>query len=89
MALNHGYGCGVAINAPDADIPIRTLRKPRLAPQLGGEAVVVGLGCEKMVPDRIAGGSGCEGCDGGTAFGAGTSGAGGAAVSQTVSQGRR
>src|SRR5690606_17171618 len=26
IALEHVYGCGVAINAPDAAIPIRTLR---------------------------------------------------------------
>ncbi|HRE13331.1 MAG TPA: UxaA family hydrolase, partial [Usitatibacteraceae bacterium] len=26
VALSHGYGCGVAIDAPDAPIPIRTLR---------------------------------------------------------------
>ena len=26
VALEHIYGCGVAIDAPDADIPIRTLR---------------------------------------------------------------
>ena len=26
VALEHGYGCGVAIDAPDAIIPIRTLR---------------------------------------------------------------
>ncbi|MDQ2780312.1 MAG: altronate dehydratase family protein, partial [Pseudomonadota bacterium] len=26
VALEHGYGCGVAIDAPDAVVPIRTLR---------------------------------------------------------------
>ncbi len=26
VALEHGYGCGVAIDAPDAIVPIRTLR---------------------------------------------------------------
>ena len=26
VALDHAYGCGVAIDAPGAEIPIRTLR---------------------------------------------------------------
>jgi galactarate dehydratase len=64
VVLNHGYGCGVAINAPNADVPIRTLRNLVSHPNFGGEAVVVGLGCEKLMPDRIAGGEACEGCAG-------------------------
>src|SRR3569832_2069315 len=32
VALEHGYGCGVAIDARDADIPIRTLRNISLNP---------------------------------------------------------
>lgn len=57
VALNHAYGCGVAIDAPDADIPIRTIRNLAAHPNFGGRALVVGLGCEKLQPERIAGGS--------------------------------
>src|SRR5215207_8224173 len=35
VALEHGYGCGVAIDAPDAKIPIRTLRNISLNPNFG------------------------------------------------------
>ncbi len=54
VALNHNYGCGVAINAPEAIIPIRTLQNLALNPNLGGETMVVGLGCEKFAPERLA-----------------------------------
>ncbi|MFT0802706.1 galactarate dehydratase [Bacillus swezeyi] len=53
-ALNHQYGCGVAINAPEADIPIRTIQNIARHPHFGGEAMVIGLGCEKLLPTRIA-----------------------------------
>ena len=53
-ALNHAYGCGVAIDAPDAAIPIRTVRHLALNPNLGGELLVVSLGCEKLQPERLA-----------------------------------
>ncbi len=53
VALEHGYGCGVAIDAPDAVIPIRTLRNISLNPNFGGEVMVVSLGCEKLQPDRL------------------------------------
>lgn len=53
MALNHAYGCGVAINAPDAVIPIRTLQNLALNPNLGGAVMVVALGCEKLQPERL------------------------------------
>ncbi len=53
VALEHAYGCGVAIDAPDAVIPIRTLRKISLNPNFGGEVMVVSLGCEKLQPDRL------------------------------------
>jgi len=53
VALAHGYGCGVAIDAPDAVIPIRTLRNISLNPNFGGEVMVVSLGCEKLQPDRL------------------------------------
>ncbi len=53
VALSHGYGCGVAIDAPDAPIPIRTLRNVSLNPNFGGEIMVVSLGCEKLQPERL------------------------------------
>ena len=53
VGLEHGYGCGVAIDAPGADIPIRTLRNISLNPNFGGEVMVVGLGCEKLQPQRL------------------------------------
>jgi galactarate dehydratase len=53
VALNHNYGCGVAINAPEAVIPIRTLQNLATHPNFGGEVMVVGLGCEKLLPEKI------------------------------------
>jgi len=53
VGLEHGYGCGVAIDAPDAVIPIRTLRHISLNPNFGGEVMVVSLGCEKLQPERL------------------------------------
>jgi len=53
VGLEHGYGCGVAIDAPDALIPIRTLRNISKNPNFGGEIMVVSLGCEKLQPERL------------------------------------
>jgi len=53
VALEHTYGCGVAIDAPDAVIPIRTVRNISLNPNFGGEVMVVSLGCEKLQPERL------------------------------------
>ncbi|MFZ6773523.1 galactarate dehydratase [Undibacterium sp. SXout7W] len=53
IGLEHTYGCGVAIDAPDAIIPIRTLRNISLNPNFGGQAMVVSLGCEKLQPSRL------------------------------------
>jgi galactarate dehydratase len=53
VALEHSYGCGVAIDAPGAEIPIRTLRNISLNPNFGGELMVVSLGCEKLQPERL------------------------------------
>ena len=53
VGLEHSYGCGVAIDAPDAIIPIRTLRHISLNPNFGGELMVVSLGCEKLQPERL------------------------------------
>jgi len=53
VAITHAYGCGVAIHAPGAAIPIRTLHNLALHPNFGGEVMVVSLGCEKLQPARL------------------------------------
>lgn len=53
VALEHTYGCGVAIDAPDAAIPIRTLRNIARNPNLAGGTMIVSLGCEKLQPERL------------------------------------
>ncbi|MBE0530481.1 MAG: galactarate dehydratase [Rhodospirillales bacterium] len=53
VALNHTYGCGVAINAPAAVVPIRTLQNLVRNPNFGGEVMVIGLGCEKLLPQTL------------------------------------
>lgn len=53
VALTHSYGCGVAINAADAYIPIRTVRNLSRNPNLGGEALVISLGCEKLQAGQV------------------------------------
>lgn len=53
VAITHPYGCGVAIDAPGAAVPIRTLRNLALNPNFGGEILIVSLGCEKLQPVRL------------------------------------
>jgi galactarate dehydratase len=53
VGLEHTYGCGVAIDAPDAIVPIRTLRNISMNPNFGNEVMVVSLGCEKLQPERL------------------------------------
>lgn len=53
VGLEHSYGCGVAIDAPEAIIPIRTLHNISRNPNFGGELMVVSLGCEKLQPERL------------------------------------
>lgn len=53
LGLNHLYGCGVAINAPAAVVPIRALQNLAQNPNFGGEIMVVSLGCEKLQPERL------------------------------------
>ena len=55
VALNHAYGCGVAINAPEAKVPIRALRNLCHHPNFGGQLMVVSLGCEKLTVDMLVG----------------------------------
>ena len=44
VAVTHPYGCGVAINAPMAYIPIRAITNVIRHPNFGGEIMVVGAG---------------------------------------------
>jgi galactarate dehydratase len=53
VAVTHAYGCGVAINAPGAAVPIRTLQNLARNPNFGGEVMIVGLGCEKLQPELL------------------------------------
>src|SRR5262249_31167317 len=65
VGLEHIYGCGVAIDAPDAEIPIRTLRNISFNPNFGGGTMVVSLACETAQPERRlpAGAPGARGFD--------------------------
>lgn len=53
VPIHHAYGCGVAIKAPEAIIPIRSLRNLVFNPNFGGEVMVVSLGCEKLTVDTL------------------------------------
>ena len=53
IGITHSYGCGVAIDAPGAAVPIRTLQNLARNPNFGGQVMVVGLGCEKLAPERL------------------------------------
>ncbi len=53
VAITHTYGCGIAMDAPGAEIPIRTIRHISTHPNLGGTPLVVSLGCEKLQPERL------------------------------------
>jgi len=53
MPINHNYGCGVAISAKNSEIPIRTIKNLSEHPNFGGEMLYVGLGCEKMIPEKV------------------------------------
>jgi galactarate dehydratase len=53
VAFNHSYGCGVAIDAPAAMVPIRTIKHIAQNPNFGGEVMIIGLGCEKLRPERL------------------------------------
>ncbi len=66
VAIAHHYGCGVAIDAPGTDVPIRTLRNLSLNPNLGGEMLLVSLGCEKLQPARLIGNGPLKVLDDGT-----------------------
>ena len=53
VAVTHSYGCGVAIDAPGAAVPIQTLRHIGLHANLAGQPLLVSLGCEKLQPARL------------------------------------
>lgn len=53
VGIEHTYGCGVAIDAPGAAVPVRTLHNIARNPNFGGTAMVVSLGCEKLQPERL------------------------------------
>lgn len=53
VAFNHSYGCGIAIDAPGAIVPIRTIQHIAQNPNFGGEILIIGLGCEKLRPERL------------------------------------
>lgn len=53
VAVTHTYGCGVAIDAPGARVPIQTLGHISRHANIAGDPLVVSLGCEKMQPNRL------------------------------------
>ncbi|MEJ7766583.1 MAG: galactarate dehydratase [Chitinophagaceae bacterium] len=53
VAFSHSYGCGIAIDAPGAAIPIRTIKHIAQNPNFGDETMIIGLGCEKLRPERL------------------------------------
>ncbi len=53
IAVNHAYGCGVAISSKEARIPIRALQNLVKHPNFGGVVMAIGLGCEKLTPDML------------------------------------
>src|SRR4051794_33915581 len=55
VPVTHSYGCGVAIDAPGAAIPIRTLKHISLHANAAAAPMVVSLGCEKLQPARLFG----------------------------------
>ena len=55
VAVTHTYGCGVAIEAPGAAIPIQTLRHISRHANMAAAPLLVSLGCEKLQPARLLG----------------------------------
>lgn len=53
ISLNHSYGCGIAKDAKNSNIPIRTLQNLALNPNFGNQTLVLSLGCEKLRPTEI------------------------------------
>ena len=55
VAVTHSYGCGVAIDAPGAAVPIQTLRHISRHANMAAAPLMVSLGCEKLQPARLLG----------------------------------
>ena len=55
VPVTHSYGCGVAIDAPGAAVPIRTLKHISLHANAAADPLIVSLGCEKLQPARLFG----------------------------------
>jgi galactarate dehydratase len=55
VALTHTFGCGVAIDAPGAVLPIQTLRHISTHANAASSPMLVSLGCEKLQPARLMG----------------------------------
>jgi len=53
VGLSHDFGCGVAFDATGAHIPISTVRNLARNPNLGGQTLVIGLGCEMLQPEQV------------------------------------
>ena len=53
VAVTHGYGCGIAIDAAGAAIPINTLKHISTHANFATRPLVVSLGCEKLQPTRL------------------------------------
>ncbi len=53
VAFSHSYGCGIAIDAPAAMIPIRTIKHISQNPNFGDDTMIIGLGCEKLRPEKL------------------------------------
>ena len=53
VPVTHSYGCGVAIEAPGAAVPIRTLKHISMHANMAADPLVVSLGCEKLQPARL------------------------------------
>ena len=53
VGLTHDFGCGVAFDATGAHIPIRTVRNLARNPNLGGQTLLIGLGCEMLQPEQV------------------------------------
>jgi galactarate dehydratase len=53
VALNYSYGCGIAVDALGAAIPVRTIKNIARNPNFGGRILIVGLGCEKLLPEKL------------------------------------
>ncbi len=60
VTFNHNYGCGIAIDGPAAIIPIKTIKHIAQNPNFGDEVMIIGLGCEKLRPERLLPDSGRE-----------------------------